>query len=210
MVIYDVSAQISPSMVIWPGDTPVSIIRQSSMSRGDQYNLSRVSMSAHTGTHVDAPSHFLADGKNTDSLPLSVLCGKAFVVDLPGVKLITDSVLESARVRKGTERLILKTDNSRILAGDASKFRTDFVALAESGAQWVVKRGISLVGIDYLSIAPYEAPAITHGILLSKEVVVIEGLNLTAISPGEYDLYCLPLPLAGCEGSPARTILVKR
>jgi arylformamidase len=209
MKIYDISIPISPNMVVWPGDAPFEILRQAEITKGDAYNLSRLTMSAHAGTHVDAPSHFLADGKNVESLPLSILCGKALVVDFPGVTLITDSELESAGIKRGTERLILKTDNSRIRDGDLGTFKKDFVALAESGAEWIVKHEIKLVGIDYLSIAPFEAPALVHKILLSKDVIVVERLSLASIETGEYELFCLPLLIEGCEGSPARAILVQ-
>ena len=210
MIIFDVSIPLAKQTVTWPGDEAVGISRSAALSNGDPYNLSRISMSAHAGTHVDAPSHFLPDGKNVESLDLSILCGDVSVIDLPGIKLIHGSDLDGISIPAGTRRLLIKTDNSRIPVNERGFFHRDFSALSESGAEYIIAKGIMLVGIDYLSIAPFDRPARIHELLLSKEVIILEGLNLEKIEPGSYELYCLPLRIEGCEGSPARTILVRR
>jgi arylformamidase len=208
MHTYDISLTISPDMPTWPGDPSVEFERVSKIEEGANANVTRMNMSVHTGTHVDAPYHFLEGGKSVESLPLRALTGRVYVLHLPEVDLITSDVLERADIPPRTRRLLFRTRNSEFWARNENDFQTDFVGISEDGARFLVKRGVKLVGVDYLSVAPYKQSRPTHEILLQSGVVIVEGLNLSNIAQGRYTLYCLPLKLAGCDGSPARAILV--
>jgi arylformamidase len=208
MHTYDISLTISPSLPIWPGETGVTIERIQKIEEGANANVSRLEMGVHTGTHVDAPYHFLQDGKSVERLNLRALTGRAYVLHLPNVDLITAAVLEKADIPPRTRRLLFKTRNSEYWAHQENTFRTDFVGLSADGAELLVKRGVKLVGIDYLSIAPYKQGRPTHEMLLKAGLVIIEGLDLSEISQGRYTLFCLPLKLAGADGAPARAILI--
>jgi arylformamidase len=208
MRTYDISLTISPRLPVWPGDPPITLERTEKMEDGAHANVSQISMSAHTGTHVDAPYHFLADGATVEKMLLKTLTGRAFVLHLPNIDVITAADLERAELPPRTRRVLLKTRNSELWANRVSEFRTDFVGISPDGAQFLVDRGVQLVGIDYLSIAPYGKSEATHQILLKAGIIIIEGLDLSAVSDGRYNLYCLPLKLASADGAPARAILV--
>lgn len=209
MKIYDITLTISPEMPVWPGDPSVVLERIESMDAGDHVNVSRLSCSVHTGTHVDAPHHFLNDGRTVESLPLDVLCGPARVLHLDDrVDLVTAAVLEAARIPAGTLRLLLKTRNSHIWKRGERRFIEDFVAVSSDGADWLAARGVKLVGVDYLSVAPFRQSDAPHQSLLKPGIVILEGVDLSAVPAGEYELYCLPLKLSGSDGAPARAILV--
>ena len=208
MRTYDVTLTISPHMIVWPGDPPVIMERTSSIASGDSANVSQISMSCHTGTHVDAPDHFLNNGKTVENLSLELLVGRAYVLDLPDVNLITASILMDADIPPRTRRLLFKTKNSQLWANGNKEFQTDFVGLSVDAAELLVDRNVRLVGVDYLSVAPYKMGKQVHTILLNAGVVVIEGLDLSQVSQGRYTLHCLPLKLGGAEGAPTRCILV--
>ena len=208
-IIHDLTLPISPSLIVWPGDPPVRITQEADVNAGDEYSLSRLEMSAHTGTHVDAPAHFIPGGGGVETLPLSVLIGPALVVELLAVTEITAVTLSTLSLPPNTQRLLLKTRNSTRWAAGETEFYEEFVAITADGAQWLVDHGIRLVGVDYLSVAPYEATAETHIILLQAGVIPVEGLNLSRVPPGEYQLICLPLLLPGCDGAPCRAVLVE-
>ena len=210
MPIFDISLTLSPTLPTWPGDPGIELDLVESMDKGAGANVTRMNMGVHTGTHVDAPHHFLNDGRTVEQLPLEVLTGPCYVIQLPdGVEAITSEVLERTEITSGMKRLLFGTRNSHLWAKGETKFQTDFVAITEDGAEWLVKRGVQLVGVDYLSVAPYEEGVPTHEILLRAGVVVVEGLNLAKVIRGFYDLYCLPLKIAGSDGAPARAILVQ-
>ena len=206
--IIDLSPTVSPDLPVWPGDPAVRITRVASLDAGDGFNLSELALSAHTGTHVDAPAHYLPDGAGVDALPLDALAGPALVVETGDANGITADLLASLPIPAGTERLLFRTRNSlrRLLA--SSEFHTDFVAVTSDGADWLVKRGVRLVGIDYFSIAPWDDLVPTHQTLLRAGVVIVEGLNLADVSPGTYEFVCLPLKLKDADGAPARAILI--
>ncbi len=195
-------------MIVWPGDPPVTMQHSSSIASGDNANVSQISMSCHTGTHVDAPDHFLNNGKTVENLSLDLLVGRAYVLYLPKVNIITASVLMEAEIPPRTRRLLFKTKNSDFWTSGNGEFHTDFVGLSVDAAELLVDRNVKLVGIDYLSIAPYKMGKAVHTILLDAGVVLIEGLDLSQVSQGRYTLHCLPLKLAGADGAPARCILV--
>jgi arylformamidase len=208
MPIYDVSLPISESLVVWPGDPPVRITQPAHLDRGDVVTLSRLDMGAHTGTHVDAPAHFVAGGLTVDGMDLEVLVGPAWVIDAREADLLSAEVLARLGIPPGVERVLFRTRNSDrwMLGGD--KFFEDYVGVTEDGAQWLIDRGVRLVGMDYLSVAPYHDTVAVHQILLREGVILVEGLNLSGIGPGRYRLVCLPLKVAGAEGAPARAILM--
>ncbi len=165
-------------------------------------------MSVHTGTHIDAPLHFVEGGVATDEIPLEQLVGECLVVELTGRDCITPDDLQSLDIPAGTKKLIFKTDNSRLWADLAHSFYEDYCALTTEGAEWVRDFGIHLFGIDYLSVSLYKDPPETvHRILLGADMVLIEGLNLMGVPPGNYRLTCLPFKIANVEGAPARVIL---
>ena len=191
-------------MVTYPGDPEVRLERVKSMGAGDSYNLSRLDLGLHSGTHVDAPLHFLDGGADVPSLPLDVLLGPAVVMDALAVEGKLDArALDGLDLPAGAERVLFKTTNSALWARDA--FAESFVALAEDGARALVERRVRLVGIDYLSIGDEGV----HQALLGAGVVVIESLDLRRVEPGEYQLVCAPVRIAGAEGAPARTLLLR-
>jgi arylformamidase len=209
MKIYDISVPISASLVTWPKDPPVRISQPRHFDKGDHAVVSHLDMGAHTGTHVDAPAHFLPNGASLGSLDLQVLVGPALVVYTPNADALTPGVLEDLSIPPGTERLLFRTRNSDLWAQASHTFYQDFVAISEEGALWLIDRGIRLVGIDYLSVAPYADTGPTHRILLQAGVIPLEGLDLHSVEPGLYQLVCLPLCIPGIEGAPARAILTR-
>lgn len=208
MAMYDISVPISETLVVWPGDPSVEIEKAADMEAGDSINLSHLTLSAHTGTHVDAPRHFIQGGAGIDSLALEVLVGPALVVSAPDMDVLSAEVLEALDIPAGTERVLFQTRNSELWAAGKHGFDEEYVAIAEDGAQWLVRRGVKLVGVDYLSVAPYSDPTPTHKTLLGAGIITVEGLNLSGIESGLYQLVCLPLNIPDCDGAPARAILV--
>ncbi|MBN1890477.1 MAG: cyclase family protein [Thermoflexales bacterium] len=207
--IYDVTLTISESLIVWPGDPAVHFSQPSHLDRGHLATVTRLDMGAHTGTHVDAPCHFIRGGASVDSLDMDVLVGPALLVHAPAADVLSAAVLEQLSIPPGVQRVLFRTRNSDRWVRNEREFDQDFVAVAEDGARWLIERGIRLVGIDYLSIAPFDALTPTHQALLGAGVIVIESLALGAVSPGLYQLVCLPLKIAGCDGAPARVILIE-
>ncbi|HBG59919.1 MAG TPA: cyclase family protein [Anaerolineaceae bacterium] len=206
MAIFDISIGIDENLPLWPGDPELRLQWAANIEQGDLVNLTELSMGIHTGTHIDAPLHFLPNGKPIDSLSLNVFVGEAQVVAIPqNVNLITVDILQDV-CEINAARILFKTKNSQLW--ETSKFQQDYVALEASAAQWLVDQGVQLVGIDYLSIAPFKDPAPTHETLLNNEVVIVESLDLRLVKPGIYTLICLPLKLVGREAAPARAILL--
>jgi arylformamidase len=202
----DISVPLRSGMVHWPGDQDVRIQRTSSLDRGDSLNLSAVSMSLHTGTHMDAPLHFLSGAPGIDRLPLAATVGPARVLEFPGLASIKPRQLATRAIRPG-ERILLKTANSR-RCWATDEFVADYVHVTPEGAQYLAERGIQALGIDYLSIgAPNAQGDLTHRILLAAGIWIVEGLNLSAVEPGDYELICLPLRIPNADGAPARAIL---
>jgi arylformamidase len=208
MRIVDISLPISPQLPVWPGDPAVQIEKLASISEGADANVSKISCGVHMGTHVDAPYHFIDSGQGIETLALEVLVGPAYVLDLIGAEVINDSVLDGADIPEGAERILFKTRNSMYWATGIKSFQEDFVAVDLSGAEWLVEHGIKLVGVDYLSVAPFDAGVPTHETLLRHGVVIVEGLDLSSVEAGWYDLACLPLKIIASDGAPARAVLM--
>jgi len=208
MKVYDISLTLRPRMPVYPGESTPLLEPTSDMGRGASYNVSRLTISSHPGTHIDAPRHFLADGASVDRIPIDVLVGPAHVLEMTVEQEITAADLEAAAIPPGTERILLKTRNSRLL--DDEDFRRDFVYLTLDAARWLVERGVRLVAIDYLSVEAMDAdPNIVHQTLLRAGVVIVEGADLRRVAPGPYLRACLPLKLEGADGSPVRAVLVE-
>jgi arylformamidase len=208
MKFHDVSVLISEDLPVWPGDPGISMTLASSLDKGNDANVTRLAMGVHTGTHIDAPFHFESNGKSIDQLPIDALIGSCQVFDLPGIKGgIGPNDLKKLNFQ-GAARILFKTRNSIWWKTDERKFQKDFVYITEEGASFLIDQGVKLVGIDYLSVEKFESSDYaTHHLLLRNQVVIIEGLNLSDISSGEYELIALPLRLKGADGSPARVIL---
>jgi len=204
--IYDISVDLKESMPVWPDNPEFKLEFQQSMAEGDEANLSLISMGSHTGTHVDAPSHFVQGAPTVDTMPLDILIGEATVFELDVKHNISATDLERLDL-DDVKRALFKTRNSDLWQQEG--FTPDFVFFDLSAAEFLIERGVKLVGIDYLSVGEFkgEEGVDVHRILLKNGVVVVEGLNLSGIHPGNYEIICLPLKLIGAEGSPARVVL---
>ncbi len=209
MRLYDVSVPIGRSTPVFKGDPPVICQPALQIREGAPLNLTKLTMGSHTGTHIDAPYHFLETGVTVDSLPLEVFMGRAEVRHMDTDEAVTVAHLEAADIPPGTQRVLLKTRNSALWTDPW--FHEDFVYIHAQAAQWLVERGIRLVGIDYLSVEKFgDTQFPTHRTLLENGVVIVEGLDLREVAPGSYDLVCFPLRIAGCDGAPTRAVLVDR
>jgi arylformamidase len=202
----DISVPLYTGMVHWPDNPPVRIERVLNMDAGDAANVSALSLGAHTGTHVDAPIHFLPQGAGIDALPLSATLGPARVIEITDEESIKRQELERHAIQRG-ERVLFKTRNSaRCWQSDA--FVEDFVYIAAEAARYLADVGVRTVGVDYLSVGGFARDGeATHRALLSAEICIIEGLNLSQVEPGNYELVCLPLKIRGADGAPARAVL---
>ncbi|MBV9848460.1 MAG: cyclase family protein [Armatimonadetes bacterium] len=208
MTIYDISLTVTPGMVTWENAEPsLSLEWASRIGAGSPANVSHVSGGMHTGTHLDAPLHFVADGRSVEALDLGALIGPAQVVEVFGRDQVTAADLERAGVDEGTERVLLKTDNTRRDLLHDPQFHPDYVGVAPSAAQWLVAHGVRLIGVDYLSVGAYDANVETHRILLGAGMVILEGLVLSGVPAGTYTLAALPPKVQGAEGSPCRAVL---
>ena len=208
MAIYDVTVPIRSGMPIYEGDPPVKIEAASALAKGDSANVSFLQLGAHTGTHVDAPAHFIEGAVKIDSLPLDVLVGPARVIHVPEDRTEIDSEFLSSCDLEGVERILFRTRNSKFWNGEG--FRKDFTHLLPEAAEMLVNRGVQLVGTDYLSIEKFHSGHHrTHIALLSRGVIIVEGLNLSEVPAGDYELICLPLKIAegAGDGAPARVVL---
>ncbi len=205
--IIDITVPLTTEMPIWPGCKSIRITPTRRMDEGDSFNISRLDCNLHTGTHVDAPMHFLQNAATVEQLPLDVLVGPSYVAHLPDAADITAGILKDLNLPSGIERLLLRTRNSELWKANVTEFRKDFVAITHDAAQWIVDKGIRLIGVDYLSVQRYSDDSRTHQILLGADTIALEGLNLSNVTTGFYELICLPLRLVGAEGAPARAIL---
>ena len=207
MKLIDVSVPLDATLPTYPNNTPFSLEPVKRLARGDSSNVSTLPMSAHSGTHVDAPRHFFDSGPGTEALALDLLMGRVRVIQVTSRTGVTAEDLAAEDFSEDV-RILIKTRNS--LFWGSSEFRTDYVGVTESGARHLVAHGIKLVGVDYLSVEQFKTPgAPAHHVLLGAGTIVIEGLNLRDVEPGIYDLCCLPLRIVGSDGAPARVVLRK-
>jgi arylformamidase len=205
--IYDISVPIRTGGLVYPGNPEIEITLQQAVAKGAGANVSYVRFGSHTGTHADAARHFFDDGQTVDKIPLERLIGPALLLSFPDdIRAVTAADL-SKHDLKGRKRVLLRTRNSALLP--KKEFVPDYTYLAPDGAQYLVDLGVELVGVDYLSIEQFHSGHHrTHRTLLGHSVVIVEGLDLSAPPPGEYQFICLPLRIEGCDGAPARAVLI--
>lgn len=207
MKLIDVSVPLDATLPTYPHNTPFSLEPIKRLANGDSSNVSALHMSAHCGTHVDAPRHFFDSGPGTEALPLDLLMGRVRVIQINSRTSIAAEDLADQDFSEDV-RILIKTRNS--LLWGTPEFRPDYIGVTESGARHLVAHGIKLVGVDYLSVEQFKTPgAPAHRVLLGAGAIVIEGLNLRDVEPGIYDLCCLPLRIVGADGAPARVVLRK-
>ncbi len=207
--IFDISVPISTDLPVWPGDPDVEINLESTISQGSTVNISSTKLGLHTGTHIDAPFHFLQGGAKIDQIELERFIGPVMVIEVEdSVGLIREENLKRLNFDVWPERILFKTRNSSFWQKRPHFFQEDFCALDLSAAKFLVEKSVKLVGIDYLSIAPFADPQPVHRKLLSNEIIILESINLEAIEPGQYKLVCLPLRFVGTEAALARAILI--
>lgn len=205
--IYDISVPIRSGGIVYPGNPEIDITLQQAVAKGAGANVSAIRFGSHTGTHADASRHFFDDGQPVDQIPLDRLIGPALLVSFPDSVRAVGAAELKAHDLKGRKRILLRTRNSALLS--QKQFAPDYTYLAPDGAEYLVDKGIELVGIDYLSIEQFHSGHHrTHRTLLAKSVVILEGLDLSVPPPGEYQLICLPLRIEGCDGAPARAVLI--
>ncbi|MFL5559169.1 MAG: cyclase family protein [Gemmatimonadaceae bacterium] len=205
--IYDISVPIRTGGLVYPGNPEIDVSLQQAVAKGASANVSLVRFGSHTGTHADAARHFFDDGQSVDHIPLDRLIGPALLLSFDdNVRAVGAAELRSQRLN-GHKRVLLRTRNSALLS--QPEFAGDYTYLAPDGAQFLVDSGVELVGIDYLSIEQFHSGHHrTHRTLLERSVVIVEGLDLSSPPAGEYQFICLPLRLEGCDGAPARAVLI--
>jgi len=205
--IYDISVPIRSGGLVYPGNPEIDISLQQAVAKGASANVSTIRFGSHTGTHADAARHFFDDGQPVDKIPLERLIGPALLVSF-GDKVLSVGAAElREHDLKGHKRILIRTRNSALLS--QKEFVKDYTYLAPDGAQYLVDLGVELVGVDYLSIEQFHSGHHrTHRTLLAQAVVIVEGLDLSAPAPGEYQFICLPLRIEGCDGAPARAVLI--
>ena len=206
--LYDISVSLGDESIDFPGDTPYQRKMVQTLEDGDECNLSEITMSAHAGTHMDAPSHFFSEGKTIDRFPVEKFILSAVVVHVQNRGSIEPEALEDVTVLPG-DAILFKTGNSTEGRIENGVFEEDFVYLSEKGADWCLQKRVGLVGIDYISIEKYGSKASpVHRKILGRGIPILEGINLKSVPAGKYTLYCFPLKIGGGEGAPVRAILM--
>lgn len=207
MVLYDISLPISNNLPVWPGDPTVSLTKTMSISKGDNCNLTRIEMGSHAGTHIDAPYHFINDGSTVDAITIETFIGPCLVIEMDSEALIEETDLRKYNL-DGYLRILIKTKNSKLWSKNVRSFDPNYVAVGIDAAQYLAERNIKLIGIDYLSIEAFHSDGSpVHKLLLKNNIIILEGLNLSGVKAGVYELICMPLNLHNCDGSPARVLL---
>jgi len=205
--IYDISVPIRSGGLVYPGNPEIDITLQQAVAKGAGANVSTLRFGSHTGTHADAARHFFDDGQPVDQIPLERLIGPALLIAFADDVRAVGAAELKAHDLKSHKRILLRTRNSALLS--QKEFARDYTYLAPDGAEYLVDKGVEVVGIDYLSIEQlHSGHHRTHRTLLAKSVVILEGLDLSVPAPGEYQLICLPLRIEGCDGAPARAVLI--
>jgi arylformamidase len=201
---YDISLNLSTETVRWVAAPPMEFHARRRLERGDATNASAVTMSVHSGTHLDAPFHFVPDGATIDTLPLEAFIGPARVCEVDAGRYITEAHVAALDLG-GDTRVLFKTRNSALL--HKPEYEADFAAFSVEAARALVARGVTLVGLDYLSVAHADSQVPVHRAFLDHGVILLEGIDLSPIAPGRYELICFPLRLRGSDGAPCRAVL---
>ncbi len=209
MRIYDVSLPIHNNMMPFFHDPTAHVYRVRDLDKGEDANVSEIKMGCHCGTHLDAPVHFVAGAPGVDSLSLDDLIGPVLVVEFPdSLQQIHASDLERAGIPAGTKRVLFKTRNSKDWERKETEFHQDYCGVESDAAEWLIERDVKVVGLDHLSICPFHDLLTTHRLFFNARTIVIEGLDLSGIKPGLYQLICMPLNIQGADGAPCRVALV--
>jgi arylformamidase len=201
----DITIPISNDLVHWPGDEAVNISRTAAISAGDEVNLTTLSFSAHTGTHIDAPLHYIEDGSDITQIDPDRLIGAVKIFHITDARQITFGELKELPIYEG-DRIFFRTRNSD-LDWSREPFMEEFVGLSSNAAKYLARLGIKTVGVDYLSVASPGHDLVVHQTLLSAEICIIEGLDLRDTVPGQYEMVALPLSILGADGAPARVFI---
>jgi arylformamidase len=205
MKLIDVTVPLDANLPSYPGNTPFSLEAIKRIARGDSSNVSSLHMSAHAGTHVDAPRHFIDQASGADAIPLEMLVGRTRVIEVTSRKGIGPDELSAVDLAEDV-RVLIKTANSRFWG--TPEFHPEYVGVTEAGARYVIDHGIKVLGVDYLSVEEFKKPgAPAHHVLLGGGMIIIEGLNLRDVEPGVYEMLCLPLRIVDADGAPARVVL---
>lgn len=204
--LIDITVTINPDLPIWPNSPGYSIRALQNINEINEANVSYLSLEVHTGTHIDAPLHFIKGGKDTSSIGLDTLIGLCQVIEINDVDTIEANDLEKCLGEDPLPRILIKTNNSKT-DWPRNNFIENYVAISKEAAEWLVLHNVKLVGIDYLSIQKFNHNTETHKVLLKNEVVIVESLDLSNVKPAKYNLVCLPLKIDGLEAVPCRVIL---
>jgi arylformamidase len=204
---HDLTLELSPDVITPPGDRPPRFEESKSISRGDPYNLTTITLGTHTGTHIDVPRHFYNNGMTIDQVDFDCLIGRARVIEITGRRAIDRPDLEKETIQP-REIILLKTDNSSLIIKDS--FDPAFTYLTPDAARYLVEAGIKTLGFDYFSVEALDNPLPeVHYQLLGNKIIIIEGLDLSQVKPGEYAMAALPLKVRDGNGSPARVVLIE-
>ena len=211
MNIIDITIPLSDKTPVWEGEKGITIKFVDRIDDTSDFNVSRIELGVHAGTHVDTPYYIFKNGNTADQIPLDVLIGCVQVIGIPeGISVIDKDCLMNLDIKDGVERILFKTSNSRYWVSDRYSFNRDYVALNSQGARYLVDMDLKLVGIDYFSVSVYDDLIQPHKIFLDRGVVILENIDLRQVTTGLYELICLPLKIVGTDGAPVRAVLISK
>ncbi len=209
MNIIDISIPLSGKTPVWEGDKGISVHRVAIIENGCDFNVSRIELGVHTGTHIDAPFHVFENGKTVDEIPLDTLIGNVQVIEIPnGISVIDKNCLMKMSFQDGIDRILFKTSNSLYWETDPFSFHKEYVALNSEGAKYLADIGLKLIGVDYFSVSSFDDLKQPHMTLLNRGIVLLENIDLRQVVPGIYKLICLPMKITGTDGAPVRAVLI--
>ena len=209
MRIIDISIPLSEKTPVWEGDKGISVSRVAKIEEGSDFNVSRIELGVHSGTHIDAPFHVFENGNTVNQIPLETLIGSVQVVEIPdGISVIDKNCLMKLKFQDGIDRVLFKTTNSFYWETDPFSFNREFVAVNSEGAKVLADMGLRLIGVDYFSVSSFNDLKQPHLILLGRGIVLLENVDLRRVEPGIYELICLPMKIIGTDGAPVRAVLI--
>jgi len=209
MNIIDISIPLSEKTPVWEGDKGISISRVEKIEEDSDFNVSRIELGVHAGTHIDAPFHVFEDGDTVNQIPLDILIGSVQVVEIPnGISVIDKNCLMNLNFQDGIDRILFKTSNSIYWETDPFSFHKEYVAINSEGAEYIADMDLRLVGVDYFSVSSYDDLKQPHLILLDRGIVLLENIDLSQVVLGIYKLICLPLKIIDTDGAPVRAVLI--
>ena len=209
MNIIDISIPLSEKTPVWEGDKGISVPRVAKIEEGSDFNVSRIELGVHAGTHIDAPYHVFKNGSTVDQIPLGNLIGRVQVVEIPdGISVINKNCLMNLDFQDGIDRILFKTSNSIYWETDPFSFNKEYVAINSEGAEYLANMDLRLVGVDYFSVSSYDDLKQPHLILLERGIILLENIDLRQVVPEIYQLICLPLKIIDTDGAPVRAVLI--